>query len=87
MPFIQIEPFRISLAAIVAGVYDTYLETFATSVASYGAKTGHAVIIGFGHEMNGYLVPVGIPAHVARRCSWPPGGTSSPCSGSRAPTT
>ena len=59
VPFIQIEPSRVSLAAIVAGVYDTYLESFATSVASYGAKTGHAVIIGFGHEMNGYWYPWG----------------------------
>jgi mannan endo-1,4-beta-mannosidase len=59
VPFIQIEPLRVSLAAIVAGVYDTYLETFATSVASYGAKTGRAVIIGFGHEMNGYWYPWG----------------------------
>jgi mannan endo-1,4-beta-mannosidase len=52
-PFIQIEPSGVDLKAIVAGVYDTYLETFATEVASYGAKTGHGVIIGFGHEMNG----------------------------------
>jgi Glycosyl hydrolase family 26 len=59
VPFIQIEPSRVSLAAIVAGVYDTYLEAFATSVASYGAKTRHAVIIGFGHEMNGYWYPWG----------------------------
>jgi glycosyl hydrolase family 26 len=54
VPFIQIEPVNVSLAAIVAGAYDTYLEAFATSVASYGAKTGGGVIIGFGHEMNGY---------------------------------
>ena len=59
VPFIQIEPAEVSLAAIVAGVYDTYLETFATSVASYGAKTGQGVIIGFGHEMNGYWYPWG----------------------------
>ena len=54
VPFIQIDPENINLAAIVAGVYDTYLETFATSVASYGARTGQGVIIGFGHEVNGY---------------------------------
>ncbi len=53
VPFIQIDPSNIRLAAIIAGVYDTYLQTFATSVASYGAKTGKAVIIGFGHEVNG----------------------------------
>ena len=43
VPFIQIEPSKVNMAAIVAGVYDTYLETFATSVANYGAKTGKAV--------------------------------------------
>ena len=53
-PFIQIDPVKINLAAIVAGVYDSYLETFATSVASFGARTGQGVIIGFGHEMNGH---------------------------------
>jgi mannan endo-1,4-beta-mannosidase len=59
VPFIQIEPAKVSLTAIVAGVYDTYLETFATAVASYGAKTGGGVIIGFGHEMNGFWYPWG----------------------------
>jgi mannan endo-1,4-beta-mannosidase len=59
VPFIQIDPLKVSLAAIVAGVYDSYIESFATSVASYGAKTGRAVIIGFGHEMNGFWYPWG----------------------------
>lgn len=54
VPFIQIEPSGVNLAAIVAGVYDTNLERFATDVANYGAQTGHGVIIGFGHEMNGH---------------------------------
>lgn len=54
IPFIQIEPSGVSLAAIAAGAFDTTLATFATDVASYGAHTGHAVIIGFGHEMNGH---------------------------------
>jgi hypothetical protein len=54
VPFIQLDPDDISLAAIVAGVYDNYLERYATAVAGYGAATGHGVIICFGHEMNGY---------------------------------
>jgi mannan endo-1,4-beta-mannosidase len=54
VPFIQLDPDGISLAAIVAGVYDDYLERYATAVAAYGAQTGHGVIICFGHEMNGY---------------------------------
>jgi mannan endo-1,4-beta-mannosidase len=53
VPFIQVEPRGASLAAITAGAYDTYLESFATSVAAYGARTGQGVVIGFGHEMNG----------------------------------
>jgi mannan endo-1,4-beta-mannosidase len=53
VPFIQIEPSGIDLAAVAAGTFDTYLETFATAVASYGAKTGQGVVIGFAHEMNG----------------------------------
>jgi mannan endo-1,4-beta-mannosidase len=53
VPLVQIDPTKVSLRAIVAGDYDTYLETFATAVASYGRNTGRGVIIGFGHEMNG----------------------------------
>jgi mannan endo-1,4-beta-mannosidase len=54
VPFIQIEPKGVNLAAIASGAFDTFLKTFATDVASYGARTGQGVIIGFGHEMNGY---------------------------------
>ncbi len=59
VPFIQMDPTGISLTAIVAGVYDTYLDEFATAVAGFGAETGHGVIISFGHEMNGYWYPWG----------------------------
>jgi len=59
VPFIQIEPRGVQFAAIVHGVYNTYLRVFATQVASYGARTGQGVIIGFGHEMNGYWYPWG----------------------------
>lgn len=59
IPFIQIDPSGIDFKAIVGGVYDTYLETFATSVARYGATTHHGVVMGFGHEMNGNWFPWG----------------------------
>jgi mannan endo-1,4-beta-mannosidase len=59
IPLIQIDPTHISLATIAAGMYDTYLDSLATDVARYGAKTGHGVIIGFGHGMNGYWYPWG----------------------------
>ena len=54
VPFIQIEPTGVNVAAIAAGAFDTSLKAFATDVASYGAHTGRGVIIGFGHEMNGH---------------------------------
>lgn len=59
VPFIQIDPAHVQFAAIVGGVYDKYLDTIATDIAAYGAKTGRGVIIGFGHEMNGYWFPWG----------------------------
>jgi mannan endo-1,4-beta-mannosidase len=59
VPFIQIEPRGIQLAAIADGLYNAYLQAFATEVADYGASTHQGVIIGFGHEMNGYWYPWG----------------------------
>jgi mannan endo-1,4-beta-mannosidase len=59
VPFIQIDPAGIQFSAIVGGVYDKYLETIATDIAAFGARTGQGVIIGFGHEMNGYWFPWG----------------------------
>jgi mannan endo-1,4-beta-mannosidase len=46
---VQIDPAGASLAAIAAGRYDSYLESYAQAVA----KFGHPVIVSFGHEMNG----------------------------------
>jgi mannan endo-1,4-beta-mannosidase len=45
---IQMDPTDASVAAIAAGDYDGYLRSFADSVRDFG----HAVVIGFGHEMN-----------------------------------
>jgi mannan endo-1,4-beta-mannosidase len=53
VPLVQIEPVGISLTAIIDGAYDTYLKSYANAVASFGAQTGHGVIIGFAHEPNG----------------------------------
>jgi hypothetical protein len=49
LTLVQIDPTKISLAAIASGRYDNYLRTYADSVRSFGRK----VILGFGHEMNG----------------------------------
>jgi mannan endo-1,4-beta-mannosidase len=48
IPFVQIDPTYASVPQIVAGAYDAYLRSYADSVRSFG----HAVVIGFGHEMN-----------------------------------
>jgi mannan endo-1,4-beta-mannosidase len=48
IPFVQLDPTFVSVAAIAAGTYDDWLRTYADSIADFG----HAVVIGFGHEMN-----------------------------------
>jgi hypothetical protein len=48
IPFVQIDPTLASVAGIARGAYDEYLRAFADSVRDFG----HAVIVGFGHEMN-----------------------------------
>ena len=48
IPFVQIDPTDASVAAIAAGTYDEYLRAYADRVRDFG----HAVVIGFGHEMN-----------------------------------
>ena len=55
VPLVQIEPYRVKLSAITSGTYDTYLRNYASTVRSYR----HGVIIGFGHEMNGWWYPWG----------------------------
>ena len=50
MPLVQIEPTGVSLAAIAAGRYDSYLRSYAASVKAFGGR----VVLSFGHEMNGY---------------------------------
>jgi mannan endo-1,4-beta-mannosidase len=49
-PLVQINPAHVQLTAITAGRYDGYLRQFADAVRAYR----HRVIIGFGHEPNGY---------------------------------
>ena len=49
VPLVQIDPTRISLAAIAAGQYDAYLRSYASAVKTFGDR----VILSFGHEVNG----------------------------------
>jgi mannan endo-1,4-beta-mannosidase len=48
IPYVQIDPTYATVSQIDAGTYDAYLQTYADSVRDFG----HAVVIGFGHEMN-----------------------------------
>jgi len=48
IPYVQIDPTYASVSAIADGVYDGYLRSYANSVRNFR----HAVVIGFGHEMN-----------------------------------
>jgi mannan endo-1,4-beta-mannosidase len=49
VPLVQIDPAHVSLAAIAAGQYDSYLGAYAADVRAYRRP----VILSFGHEMNG----------------------------------
>ena len=55
IPFVQIDPTDASISAIASGTYDDYLRSYADSVRNFG----HAVVIGFGHEMNAPWYPWG----------------------------
>ncbi len=48
IPFVQIDPTAASLVNVARGTYDDYLRSYADSVRNFR----HAVVIGFGHEMN-----------------------------------
>jgi serine/threonine-protein kinase len=48
LPLVQIDPSGVSLPAIADGLDDMYLRAYARSVRNFG----HAVIIGFGQDMN-----------------------------------
>jgi hypothetical protein len=55
VPFVQIDPTATSIKAIANGTYDDYLRSYADSVRNFR----HAVVIGFGHEMNASWYPWG----------------------------
>ena len=55
LPLVQINPGHVPLAAIAHGRYDAYLRRFADAVRGYQ----HHVILGFGHEPNGWWFPWG----------------------------
>jgi hypothetical protein len=54
-PYLDWEPYGVTMAAVAAGQYDSYLRSFATSVRSYN----HRLIISFAPEANGDWYPWG----------------------------
>jgi mannan endo-1,4-beta-mannosidase len=64
VPFVELEPYTVSMQSIAAGQQDAYLRSYADAVRTFG----HRVLIGFAHEMNGSWYPWGYT---------PPGGMSS----------
>ena len=65
------------------GSYDIYLRTYADSVRDFG----HAVVIGFGHEMNAPRYPWGYAARPALGVRRRLAAHRDACSTARAPTT
>ncbi len=57
LPLIQLNPRRISMAELAAGAYDSDIRAYAEQVRSFGCK----VLLSFGHEMNGWWYPWGMP--------------------------
>jgi len=50
VPFVELEPYTVSMQSIAAGTQDAYLWSYARAVRSFGGP----VLIGFAHEMNGF---------------------------------
>jgi Glycosyl hydrolase family 26 len=57
LPLIQLNPRRISMAQLAAGAYDSDIRAYAEQVRAFGCK----VLLSFGHEMNGWWYPWGMP--------------------------
>lgn len=57
LPLIQLNPRRISMGELAAGTYDSDIRAYASQVRAFGCK----VVLSFGHEMNGWWYPWGMP--------------------------
>jgi mannan endo-1,4-beta-mannosidase len=55
VPFVELEPYTVSIQSIAVGQQDAYLRSYADAVRRFG----HPVLISFGHEMNGFWYPWG----------------------------
>ncbi|HEX6933668.1 MAG TPA: glycosyl hydrolase [Streptosporangiaceae bacterium] len=59
IPLIQLNPYHVSERRIAEGVYDRRLKAYAVAVRKFGC----AVVLSFGHEMNGWWYPWGVKGH------------------------
>jgi mannan endo-1,4-beta-mannosidase len=57
LPLIQLNPRRISMAQLAAGAYDSYIRSYARAVKAFPCY----IVLSFGHEMNGWWYPWGLP--------------------------
>jgi hypothetical protein len=68
LPLIQLNPRRVSLAQVSAGAYDSDIRSYARQVRAFHCD----VMLSFGHEMNGWWYPWGLPATTPRvfKAAW-----------------
>lgn len=68
LPLIQLNPRHISMAELAAGAYDSDIRAYAQQVRAFGCK----VALSFGHEMNGWWYPWGLPDTTPRvfKAAW-----------------
>ena len=57
LPLIQLNPRHVGLAQVASGTYDGAIRSYAHQVRAFGCD----VILSFGHEMNGWWYPWGLP--------------------------
>jgi len=57
LPLIQLNPRRISMAQVASGAYDSDIRSYAEQVKAFRCH----VVLSFGHEMNGWWYPWGLP--------------------------
>ena len=57
LPLIQLNPRRISMAQVASGGYDSDIRSYAEQVKAFRCH----VVLSFGHEMNGWWYPWGLP--------------------------
>ena len=57
LPLIQLNPRRISMAQVASGGYDSDIRSYAEQVKAFRCD----IVLSFGHEMNGWWYPWGLP--------------------------